>query len=443
MAGLLKFLGAREWRWPAVLLVIGLVGRLAWLFLIHSLGSGGGEAMNIAVAYSKTGCFCHGFGWGGGPTTHMTPSMPIVAGSIYAHFGLNSPASETMLAILAICLSLGSGLLYFIGAVEAGLNRTVSLYALAAYCILPLNLELETEAFRVWEGGLAAFLAAMAFVLMVRTHRTGSGYRALLPLAVVAGVTFFVSPVMGLAVYASVCLLIIRTVQPQRWASCVALFVVTLAIVLSPWVIRNYERFGEFIPLRSNFGLELALAYNDAALNQDQRDSFRATLRRLHPQDSATAFRHMVAAGGEAPYAHALGSRAKQWIYQHPSESAELTARHAFQYYFPPKWHWTIYESSSSLTALKQAIIWLLSLLGLAGAVSTLLRRGDQLAYLALLATVPALPYMIVQPVPRYRYLVFGPLLFLAAALVVRLFSHIRRREKSAGAEAAEACPGR
>lgn len=432
MTGLVKFLVARQWRWPAALLAIGFIGRLAWLFLVHSLGSGGGEAMNIAVAYAQTGCFCHGFGSGGGPTTHMTPSMPIVAGSVYALFGPNSAASETLLALLAICLSLGSGLLYFIGAVQAGLNRTASLCALGAHCILPLNLELETEAFRVWEGGLAAFLGASAFVLIVRAHPAERCYRGLLPLAAVAAVTFFVSPAMGLAVYASLCLLIVRTVQPVRWASCAGLFAVTLAIVLSPWIIRNYERFGEFIPLRSNFGLELALAYNDAALNPDQRDSFRGTLRRLHPQDSVAAFRSMVAAGGEAPYARALGIRARHWIYEHPAESVRLTARHAFQYYFPPKWHWTIYRSRSSATGPKQAIIWLISLLGLAGAALTLMRRKDDLAYLALLAVVPALPYVIVQPVPRYRYLVFAPLLFMAAAFIARLSLWHQRRAESA-----------
>jgi len=399
--------------------------------------------MNVAAALSQSGCFCHAFDYGGGPTTHLTPSMTLIAGSIYKLFGLHSSASEIILALLSISLSLGAALLYFVGATAAGLNRTASLAALALYCLLPVNLQLEAEAFRVWEGGLTAFLAATAFVLMVRAHLTDSDYRALLPLAVLAAVTFFVSPTMGLAVYASLCLLIIRIVQPRRWACCAAMFAVTLALVLSPWTIRNYQRFGEFIPLRGNFGLELALAYNDAALNPDQRDSFRETLRRLHPQDSAGAFRRMVAAGGEPRYARTLGVRAKEWIYQHPTESAQLTARHGFQYYFPARWDWTIYESSSLATSVKQAIIWLLSSLGLAGAASTLMRRANKLAYLALLGTVPVLPYLAVQPVPRYRYLVFGPLLFLAAAFVSRLLSQDELRGQSVDPESAHPWPGR
>jgi hypothetical protein len=82
-------------------------------------------------------------------------------------------------------------------------------------------------------------------------------------------------------------------------------------------------------------------------------------------------------------------------------------------------------------------MIWLISLLGLAGAASTLMRRKDDLAYLALLAIVPALQSLIDQPDPRYRYNVIGPLLCMAAAFIARLSLSSRPDAASASPDTA------
>src|SRR5262249_59095274 len=69
------------------------------------------------------------------------------------------------------------------------------------------------------------------------------------------------------------------------------------AVVITPWVVRNYRVLGGFVPLRSNFGLELALG-NHAEANgktfavgwEDPRDP----ARRLQPflnRDECTRLR--------------------------------------------------------------------------------------------------------------------------------------------------------
>jgi hypothetical protein len=111
-----------------------------------------------------------------------------------------------------------------------------------------------------------------------------------------------------------------------------------------------------------------------------------------------------------------------------PTDTIRLTARHLVQFYFPPSWFWKIYEEGSVGVGLKQALTWAISLLGLAGVALALFRRRQQFQYLAIMALVPCLPYLLVQPVPRYRYLVYAPLVFFSAYLLVALLQWLLAR---------------
>jgi hypothetical protein len=70
------------------------------------------------------------------------------------------------------------------------------------------------------------------------------------------------------------------------------------------------------------------------------------------------------------------------------------------------------------LEALRAARAWTIgtvSLFGLIGLALALHRRRRGHAMLAIYLLLVALPYGLVQPVPRYTWLVYGVLVFLAA----------------------------
>lgn len=90
-----------------------------------------------------------------------------------------------------------------------------------------------------------------------------------------------------------------------------------LALVFAPWALRNKAMLGEPVLLRSNAGLELAVAYHPAAAAATaatMRHVFFDRLVEIHPFQSRAAFAVMQRAGGEISYARKLGSEATACI---------------------------------------------------------------------------------------------------------------------------------
>jgi hypothetical protein len=84
-----------------------------------------------------------------------------------------------------------------------------------------------------------------------------------------------------------------------------------LAIVIaSPWWIRNYTTFHNFIPFRSNFAMELYLGNHEGANG--------LIMFWDHPfwnDDEMARYR----ANGEVAYIAEKGKIARQWISEHPA----------------------------------------------------------------------------------------------------------------------------
>lgn len=414
-------------RWAMLLLAAGAAERVVFLLTTARHDVVGGEAANVAAAFAGTGSIADVFGKGSGLTAHLNPVVPAIAGAVYRIFGLRTPGAEAVLSLLSIACVLAAAGLFHRAVLWAGASPRGALAALAVFCLVPLNNYLEIVDFRAWEGGLATLLGAACLLLTVRADARGEvSWRIVGALALLAALAFFINPPLGIAAYANALLLLVRRVPATRWPAAAGVAAVMLAAVLTPWTIRNYEAFGRVIPLRGNFGLELALANHPAAVSgDDEIGVFRARLAQIHPQMSWDAFRAMQRTGGEIAYADRLGAEAKRWIAAHPRDFVRLSLRHLGQFYFPPAWQWSIYGGVSTGQRIKLMLSWAIALAGLAGAAAALFVWRGRLIYLATIALVPVLPYMIVQPIPRYRYLVYLPLLALGAEFGARLFMRL------------------
>lgn len=419
-----------RYKWPLLLLFIAVVEHVVAFILNRHLGPQG-EAELVARAVATKGSIADPFPLGGGPTVHLTPSMVLVEGAIYRLFGVDSQASAIVAFSVSTAICVAGYAAFYVAAKAAGMPRKRRLVALAVLCLVPLNVKLEVITFRVWEGGLAALIAGLGLLLIVRMGRRAELRWPMIALLLgAAAVLTFVNLIEGLALYSACAILFLRRFALLEALKASVLALTLLAAVLAPWTIRNFALFDRFIPLRGNAGLELALGNYPGALGKDDHSAFVARLHQLHPT-YPNGFRAMQRAGGEIPYSAALGSDAERWIVRHPAAFARLYARHLRQYYFRPAWEWHIYAVKERNVLLPQSWTWAVSLFGLFGAAIAFAAWRDDFLYFACLAVVPGLLYATVQPVPRYSYLVYAPLVFLAVQFLCEAGQFWRRRRNS------------
>lgn len=429
--------GAGRDRWPLLLLLVAVVMHVAAFLLNRHLGAQG-EAELVARAVATKASIADPFPLGGGPTVHLTPSMVLAEGAIYRLFGVESQAAAIVASCVSTAICVGAYAAFYLAAKSAGMPRIRRLIALAILCVIPIAVKLEVFTFRAWEGGLATLIAALGLLLIVQIARTAEPrWRTVGLLLGAAAVLTFVNLVEGAALYCACAILFARRFPAVETLKASALAMVLLATVLAPWTIRNFELFDRFIPLRDNAGLELALANYPGALGKDDHSAFVERLHQLHPT-YPNGFRAMQRAGGEIAYSAALGAQTKGWIIGHPSAFARLYAHHLRQYYFRPAWEWHIYAVQQRNVLLPQSWTWAVSLFGLLGAAMAFAAWGDDFPYFACLALVPGLVYAMVQPVPRYSYLAYAPLVFLAVQFLGEAGQLWRRRRNSRASSPAD-----
>lgn len=405
-----------------ILLLLGAIERTIWLWTRKEPTHAIGEAPDIAINLARTGAYANAFSPDSGPTAHVLPVPPLIAGGVYHLFGVRTPVAEAILAGWSIGLTLLSFLLLYLIFRELGAPRIGRLAALAIACLLPLNVHLETSYFRVWEGALATSAGLAYLLLLIRLDRAPAiGWDAIGGAAVGAGLVFFIAPQLGVACYAGTAFLMARRLPYKRWPGAILAAIIGLALFIGPWTIRNERAMGAPIWLRSNFGLELTLGMNPAALQtNDPAQTFRDRMAEIHPTESDTALARFKAAGGEVAYARVLGEGTRGWIKAHPAEAATLALRHLSEMLFPPAWYWS---DRGSGTIVKLAVAWTCMALALLWIASIARRRQPNMVYPALMVLLPILPYMITQPILRYRYVIFGLTLFMACDLAARLLA--------------------
>jgi hypothetical protein len=401
-----------------------------------------GEAFNVARSMALHGTFADAYRVGQGPTAHLMPLPSVIAGSVYRTLGIFTPASNLALTTIALAFVFTAFWLLFASFREVGSPAAGRLVALALLCWTPVNVLIEVVWFRVWEGGIAVALAALLLWLVLRIDLAARiETRAVVGLSLLAAITLFVSPTVGLAGYLCAAALMVQRLPPRRWLATAAIATAVLVAVLAPWTIRNTIVMGHPIVLRDDFGVELGMG-NAASLvaSSDADGGYNARHRAIQPYAGPEPYAAMVAAGGETAYFAGLERTTLAWIAGHPGDFVTLTLRHLRQMLFPDAW---MFPSAPALgpIATRLAIHWFVSAYGLLGIGYALVRLGRRYRYAAIMTLVPIMPYLIVQPTLRYRYVIFGLLTFFAFDLIARLATRLIAGFSLAGAVPARTAP--
>jgi hypothetical protein len=435
----------QEWldRLPTTALIIacvvlGIAARA--LFAVHS-GPGMfylDEPFYIARALAEGRGFADAFREGQGPTAHLLPISPSIAGGVYAVLGIHSAAAEFVLACWSIGLVIGTYVLLFRAFEHLGSSRSARLVALAYACLVPIYFSHETFSFRRWDGGLAAFLCALFLErLLVLQGQRELRMRAIVGMCLLAALTFFTNPALGIPVYACAGIACWQRQDVKSMVATIALAACALALFIVPWALRNQAVLGAPILLRSNLGLELAISNYPGALDQsvDPVVRFYRRMDQIHPMSSDAAYQAMVAAGGEVRYSSQLLQTTLAWARANPGKTAWIAASHVRQFLVPEEYQFR-------MLALSQKDSWrtlsadLVGVLALVSIVRALVRRRPHWVYPTLLLLLPAVLLSPFQPVPRYMYLLYPLQVFCAADLLTRVSARKRNAIESQGTKA-------
>jgi len=267
---------------------------------------------------------------------------------------------------------------------------------LASWLWVALPSALHTPVADIWDTSLTGLLFALIFwaTLAIREEQSAlrwASYGALWALGALTNASM-----LSLFPFFIGWLVFSGPKAPAGRLPRAVLSVFVLALLLMPWTIRNHRALGEWLPLRSNFGVELWLGNNPAG---NDVNSFA-----LHPFQNpleASRFKSL----GEIEYMKQKEHEAIAFMRANPGTTLHLVARRVALYWFAvsdrPRFDWSTAPWYVRYLVLPNLLMILFAWFGAA----TALRRnrpGAMLFVLALL--VFPIPYYITHALVRYRF---------------------------------------
>jgi 4-amino-4-deoxy-L-arabinose transferase-like glycosyltransferase len=194
-----------------------------------------------------------------GPTAMMAPVYPYLVAGVFKLSGIFTPASAVILLSLNSLFSALTCVPVFLMARES-FGQKVALWAAWAWALFPFAILLSAD--MIWETCLTALLLSLLFLITLRLEHLTMlaawagfgllwGAAALTNPAVLSLLPFL----LGWACYR-----LHRRGRP--WGMQAAAALLALAVVVSPWFVRNYRTFHRFIPVRDGFWLEMHIGNN-------------------------------------------------------------------------------------------------------------------------------------------------------------------------------------
>ncbi len=258
---------------------------------------------------------------------------------------------------------------------------------------------LAARLFPSWDANYTLPVLLLFCLYCASTINSAKAGRLGFMAGLLAGVLFLLNP-MSLLVFLPwlVYLLMFRRASLKRAAAYCCMVLGGLALVATPWVVRNYQLFGSVV-VRTGLGLNLYHSNNDCSGINHVDDLHSGCANLYEPNYNLTearAFRDL----GELNYDHARLATAITWIQSHPEHFFRLTLFRFVAFWFP-----TTFEHP-----FKAMVIWTFTLLSIPGLVLMAFHRLSVTAFVvAVLAGYPLIYYVVVSDV-RYRY----PVLWLS-----------------------------
>jgi hypothetical protein len=399
-------------------LAVGL--RLKVLLRMPPAAGFGVENERVAAALAR------GEGWadafpGTPATAHVAPLHPLLLSVLYRLCGnYETVAGRAVQEGLSITLATLIVLLLPVLARKLGMSPVAGWAAAFVAACLPANMWDEATGH---QDQVLATLVLLGLVWLF-AHLRASGWtnwRALGATGVLLGVIALLCPNL---------LLVPALLLGIEWACakeargrivrCGLVLAAFAALFIAPWMVRNSRVLGGFVPLRSNFGLELAVGNRPGA----DGHTYLLGFGEMHPFGSAVE-RERLMQMGELAYMKDKQRQALAWITAHPAQFARLTLRRAGLFWFSADERWYQLTPKLQLSIRIYGLLGILSLLELLRLLATRHAAGRQL-FGTMLGV--GLPYFLTHVDTRYRLPIVGLSALLSCNLLAALI--LRSREK-------------
>lgn len=341
-----------------------------------------------------------------GPSAWEPPLYPYLIGGVFKIFGIYTFASAwVLLSINSLFASLTSIPIYWIA--HRTFGERVAIWSAYSWALNPYVWYWSIH--WIWDTTFTPLVLTCLFLLALELQEW-PGWQGWVLFGALYGVGALANPTMlaflpfcGLWIWRQRYLRALPSLPGVVLASAV------FFLVLSPWLIRNYEVFGHFVFIRNDFGLQFRLGngpYADGML-----------MPYLQPNldwQEFEKFRRM----GELAYAGECKRLALDWIRAHPARFAVISLKRFFYFWNgvprPTGSVAPVDFRSSAFLATSVLAIW-----GLGRALRQ--RRPGAWLFAGLVLTYPTV-YYFVFPHARYRHPIEPELLIL----IVFLLSEVR-----------------
>jgi 4-amino-4-deoxy-L-arabinose transferase-like glycosyltransferase len=343
-----------------------------------------------------------------GPSAWEPPLYPYLIGGVFKIFGVYTYASAwVLLSINSLFAALTTLPVYWIA--HRSFGPRVALWSARTWALNPYVWYWSIH--WIWDTTFTPLVLALVFLVALEMEQW-PGWRGWALFGALWGVGALANPTMlsflpfcGLWVWWR------RYRRGLRSLAGVVLSSLVFFLVLSPWLVRNYEAFGRLVFIRDDFGLQLRLGNNKLA-DGISIVALQPNLNKLELEK----FQRL----GEIAYEADCRRLAVDWIRAHPGRFAVISLKRFFYYWngLPrPTGSMAPWDFRSSLFLASSVMaIW-----GLIRALRQ--KRPAGWLFAALVATYPTI-YYFVFPHARYRHPI-EPELFI---LVVFLASEVRSR---------------
>jgi 4-amino-4-deoxy-L-arabinose transferase-like glycosyltransferase len=362
----------------------------------------GWEMGRVARSIAQGHGFSSPYGGDTGPTAWEPPLYPYLMGGVFRIFGIYTHASAwVLLSINSLFTILTCIPIFWIA--HRTFGERIALWSAAAWALCPYVWYWSVH--WIWDTTFTPLVLACLFLLALELQEW-PGWRGWALFGALYGIGGLANPTM--LAFLPFCGLWIWRQRYKRGLSSlsgVTLSSVVFFLVLTPWVVRNYEVFGRFVFLRDDFGLQFRLGngpYADGML----MPYLQPNLNRLEFEK----FQRM----GELAYADSCKRMAFDWVREHPARFAVISLKRFFYY-----WNGVPRATSSTAPVDFRTSAFLgtsvLALWGLGRAVRQ--KRPGAWLFAGLVLTYPTV-YYFVFPHARYRHPIEPELIILIVFLL-------------------------
>jgi len=347
-----------------------------------------------------------------GPSAWEPPLYPYLIGGVFKIFGIYTYASAwVLLSINSLFAALTTLPVYWIA--HRSFGPRVALWSARTWVLNPYVWYWSIH--WIWDTTFTPLVLALIFLVALEMEQW-PGWRGWALFGALWGVGALANPTMlsflpfcGLWVWWR------RYRRGLRSLAGVVLCSLVFFLVLSPWLVRNYEAFGRLVFIRDDFGLQLRLGNNKLA-DGISIVALQPNLNKLELEK----FQRL----GEIAYEADCRRLAFDWIRVHPGRFAVISLKRFFYY-----WNGLPRPTDSIVPWDFRSSLFLASSVMAVWGLIRALRQKRPAAWLfaALVATYPTI-YYFVFPHARYRHPI-EPELFI---LLVFLASEVRSRNRVA-----------